>query len=164
MELVNLHNITSEQLESFLVQPEGAKSIFSRLASSQTGNDRTVTRERIEYILHSSDHLMFLAMDNEQLIGMAIGQRVTGINNSYMYIHDVVVDPNTRGGGVGSQLMEKLMEAGKQQWPEIVRIQLTSRPSRGTSTFFEKLGFRARTKESGDETIVYVMDLGNYNS
>jgi ribosomal protein S18 acetylase RimI-like enzyme len=164
MQIVTLRSVPTEQLEAFLRVSDNGKSIMSQLASSQTGNDRTVTPERINYIKHSADHLMFLCLDDDQLLGMIVGQRVTGINTSYFYIHDVVVSPEARGGGIGSKLMQTLMDAAGQEWPEIVRMQLTSRPSRGTGPFFQKFGFRARTKENDDETIVYVKDLGNYHS
>jgi len=164
MEIIALQELSKELLASFLLEEDGQKSIFSQLASSQTKNDRTVTPERVAYILQSEDHIMFLAVEDDTLLGMTLGQRVTGINNSYMYIHDVVVGAGVRGGGVGSKLVTLLLEAGKQKWPEIVRFQLTSRPSRGTGPFFAKFGFRARTKESGDETIVYVRDIGEYTS
>lgn len=164
MEIIELHELPKDSLEFFLNELDGEKSIFSKLASSQTGNDRTVTRERIEYVLGSHDHIMLVCIEEAKLIGMTLGQRVTGINNSYMYIHDVVVNPDIRGGGVGSKLVTALMNAGKEKWPEIVRIQLTSRPSRGAAGFFQKLGFRPRTKESEDETVVYVIDLDEYSS
>lgn len=164
MEIIALHELSEELLKKFLLAEKGEKSIFSQLASSQTGNDRTVPAKRIEFILQSIDHLMFLAVKDGALVGMTVGQRVTGINNEYMYIHDVVVDTTIRGAGIGSGLVTALLEAGQKKWPEIVRFQLTSRPSRGTAPFFMKFGFRARTKESGDETIVYVKDVGDYAS
>lgn len=163
--LTTLNELSTDLFDTFLAEAEGEKNIFSRLASTQTGNDRTVSRERMEYVLGSHDHHMVLCLrDDIELVGMVLAQRVTGINNSYMYIHDIVVDPEARGGGIGGKLMEAVMDGGAKKWPEVVRIQLTSRPSRGTGPFFQTHGFRARTKETGDETVVYVKDIGDYKS
>ena len=165
LSITTLNDLPEDLFETFISETDEGKSVFSRLASTQTGNDRTVTRERMEYVKNSPDHLMMICLKDEQeLAGMVLAQKVTGINNSYMYIHDIVVDPEIRGGGIGGRLMEAVMEGGGQKWSEIVRIQLTSRPSRGTGPFFQKHGFRPRTKESGDETIVYVRDIGDYKS
>ncbi|MFT5036541.1 MAG: ribosomal protein S18 acetylase RimI-like enzyme [Candidatus Azotimanducaceae bacterium] len=164
MDILNINDLKHELLEMFLQEQEGEKNIFSKLASSQTGNDRTVPKERIEYIMASSDHVMSVAVEGEKLVGMTVGQRVTGIANAYMYVQDLVVDPGARGGGVGTQLVEKILSESKEKWPEVVRVQLTSRPSRGAGPFFQKLGFRPRTKEADDETIVYVKDLDGYTS
>jgi ribosomal protein S18 acetylase RimI-like enzyme len=164
MEIINIQNISTDLLEKFLAEEAGEKNLFSKLASSQTGNDRTVTRERIEYIRNSDEHIMLLCIEEDALLGMAVCQKVTGINNAYVYFHDLVVDTSYRGKGTGSKLIEELMRLSAEKYPEAVRFQLTSRPSRGTGPFFEKHGFKPRTKESGDETIVYVKNIGDYTS
>ena len=163
MEILDINKLDEKLFEHLMDDSQG-KSIISTLASSQTGNDRTITRERMNYVKKSLDHLMLLAVQDDDLKGMTIAQKITGISNSYIYIHDIVVAEDQRGKGVGSNIIIKLMAESQKKWPEAVKFQLTSRPSRGTGPFFQKLGFRPRTKEAGDETIVYVKDLGDYKS
>lgn len=164
MEIFNINDAPTDLMEALLSSKDGQKNEFSILASKQTGNDRTVPQKRIDYIMDSADHIMLICVEDGKLLGMTLGQRVTGIANTYMYIHDVVVDEEIRGRGIGSKLVSKLLKDGEEKWPDVVRFQLTSRPSRGAGPFFQKFGFRPRTKEAGDETIVYVKDLGDYRS
>lgn len=164
MEIIELTDVPEYLFETFTTTPVGGKSLFSQLATSQTGNDRIVTRARLDYIKQSPDHIMLVCVEGEGLLGMTLAQRVTGINNSYIYIHDVVIDAHARGCGIGTKLITTLIDSAQKRWPEAVRVQLTSRPSRGTGPFFDKLGFRPRTEESGDPTVVYVKDVGDYVS
>lgn len=107
---------------------------------------------------------MLVAVEDETLMGMVVGQRITGIGNEYFYVHDIVIHENARGRGLGTTLMQEIIGRAQAKWPEIVRIQLTSRPQRGTGPFFEKCGFRPRTEEAGDPTVVYVKDRKDYTS
>lgn len=163
MEITTLQNLSPELFEKYTDESSGPNT-FSVLRTSQTGNDRVVSAERLNYLKNSDEHIMFVAVKDNVLMGMVIGQRVLGIGNDYFYIHDIVVSPDARGEGLGTKLMEAIVEGAENKWTDVVRIQLTSRPSRGTSSFFQKCGFRPRTKETGDETVVYVKDLGDYTS
>ncbi len=163
MHIYELSELAPELLASFQDESVG-DNVFTKLRSSQTGNHRHVDQSRIAYLLDSPEHIMLLAVEDDQLLGMVVGQRVVGIGNEYFYINDIVVDPNSQGKGIGSLLMESLQEKALLRFPNVVRFQLTSRPSRGTASFFMKFGYRARTAESGDETTVYVKDLGSYHS
>ncbi len=163
MEIYTLQTLPTELFQKFSDASNG-QSAFSVLQSSQTGNKREVTTARLELIKKSPDHIMLIAVSEGELVGEVLGQRVIGIANMYFYIHDLVVSETVRGQGLGKQLLTELLERCKTTWPEIVRVQCTSRPSRGTGPFFEKNGFRARTKENDDETIVYVKDFDGYIS
>lgn len=163
MDIYTLQELPADLYLKFTDISSG-ESAFSVLQSSQTGNKRIVTEERLDLIRNSQDHIMLIAVENNELIGEVLGQRVVGISNSYFYLHDLVVGESARGKGVGSQLLSLLLTQAKETWPGIVRAQCTSRPSRGTGPFFEKMGFRPRTKEGGDETIVYVKDFDGYTS
>ena len=55
-------------------------------------------------------------------------------------IEDVVVDENYRRMGLGTKLMEKLLEKGKEL--KVFAIELTSNPQReGARRLYQKLGF-----------------------
>jgi GNAT superfamily N-acetyltransferase len=163
MEIYTLQTLPQRLLELFTDESSGA-SIFSELRTSQTGNERRVDPLRIKWLTESPEHIMLVACESDTLMGMIVGQRVVGIGNEYFYVHDIVVSEASRGTGIGSRLMDTLITQAKTMWPEIVRVQCTSRTSRGTRPFFEKNGFKARTKENDDETIVYVKDFAGYIS
>jgi GNAT superfamily N-acetyltransferase len=74
------------------------------------------------------------------------------------YINNVVVDAKYRGQGLGATLMEELEKRSRERWSKLRKFMLTSSPKKGTQGFYLKLGYRMRTKEAGDETIVYVKE------
>jgi ribosomal protein S18 acetylase RimI-like enzyme len=163
MDIYTLQNLPINLYLKYADETDG-QSAFSVLQSSQTGNTRVVTKERLQLIKESREHIMLIAVAEGELMGEILGQRVIGISNMYFYIHDLVVSEAARGQGLGTQLLSELLTRAKDTWPEIVRVQCTSRPSRNTGPFFIKNGFRPRTKEAGDETIVYVKDFEGYTS
>jgi hypothetical protein len=52
--------------------------------------------------------------------------------------------------------MEALEREGKKRWSNLEKFSLSSSPQRGTQGFYVRLGYKMRTKENGDETILYV--------
>jgi len=55
-------------------------------------------------------------------------------------VEDVVVDKNYRRMGLGTKLMEKLLEKGKEL--KVFAVELTSNPQReGARRLYQKLGF-----------------------
>jgi hypothetical protein len=40
-----------------------------------------------------------------------------------------------------------------------LKLELTNSPSKNNAGFYESLGYTSRTKESGDETVVWVKDV-----
>lgn len=73
----------------------------------------------------------------EQLVGMG---RLVGDGSMYWYIQDVAVLPECQGKGIGTAIVEKLIEHAQGRlaapWAS---VGLTAR--KGKEPFYEKLGF-----------------------
>jgi len=103
--------------------------------------------------------LLLLCNQSEEIIGTAQVSFICTPSRYTAYINTVVVDEKYRGNGLGKVLMDELERRAAERWPQLEKFTLTSSPQKGTQGFYLRLGYRMRTKEEGDETIVYVKDL-----
>ena len=102
----------------------------------------------IEQIIREDDRAIIVAENEDTIVGMIVLNVIVKINRREVKLDEFVVDPNARGEGVGSKLINASIEWTWEQNCEL--IELTSRPSREASNhLFQKAGFKLR------ETNVY---------
>lgn len=77
--------------------------------------------------------------DGDQIVGCG---RVIGDGAMYVYIQDVIVLPEYQGLGIGSRIMQHLMDYITTQLPESVFTGLMA--ARDVAGFYEKFGFLRR--------------------
>lgn len=106
------------------------------------------TKKGLEVIVNSDASLIFMAEENNEILGtvtLVFNKIPTG---DKVWIEDVVVDKSARGKGVGIKLLE--FAIGYVQSQGIKNINLTSSPDRvAANKLYQKLGFIQR------ETNVY---------
>ena len=85
----------------------------------------------------SSSWYVLSAYDKDHLVGFG---RIVSDGVLYALICDLIVKPSYQRQGIGSRLLEKLIE--KCHLEKIRVLWLFS--ARGTSSFYEKYGFRER--------------------
>lgn len=78
------------------------------------------------------------AVDDGKVIGMA---RMIG-DGMYFLIADVVVRPEYQGKGIGSQIMDKMIEHVEKLTPEGGRSSVTLLSVSGKEEFYMKKGFK----------------------
>ena len=122
---------------------------FQKLIPQLTGDsERYPSREELERVLKSEDTLVFVAEENDEILGtvtLAIYRIPSGIK---AWIEDVVVDESARGIGVSVALMKHALDAARNIGVE--KVDLTSQPFRvAANNLYVKLGFELR------ETNVY---------
>ncbi len=76
-----------------------------------------------------------------ETVGMA---RVVGDRGCYFQICDVVVDPAHQGGGLGSWMMDAVMEFLTENAPETAYVNLIA----DVDGFYEQWGFKPTAPES----------------
>ncbi len=102
----------------------------------------------IEQMIREDDRAIIVAENEDTIVGMIVLNVIVKINRREVKLDEFVVDPNARGEGVGSKLINASIEWTWEQNCEL--IELTSRPSREASNhLFQKAGFKLR------ETNVY---------
>lgn len=134
---------------------------YNRLLSELKGRECAVSKEELIEVQDRKASELLLCMQSEkgELAGTAQASFICTPTSYKAYINSVVVDEKFRGQGLGKLLIEELHARVKNRWPAVLKFTLTSSPQKGTQGFYLKLGYHMRTKEEGDETIVYVKDV-----
>lgn len=99
--------------------------------------------EQIERGLSNSLYSITV-FDMDRPIGMG---RIVG-DGIYHIICDVVVDPDHQGKGIGTKIMNRLLQYLEEQTPENGRTSVQLIAERGKESFYEKFGFEAVPNES----------------
>ncbi|MEK7649522.1 MAG: GNAT family N-acetyltransferase [Patescibacteria group bacterium] len=81
------------------------------------------------------------AYDGEVLIGMATLSFYTKLLGRVFVIEDVVVDPEYRGQGIGTRLVEALIREARECGADFIDVS-TRHPE--AITLYEKLGFKKK--------------------
>ena len=80
-----------------------------------------IDRELIEEIIESPYHDILLAVDGDEVIGMVVVSVVMMTTRRNVYMEDLVVDENRRGGGVGGKILDAVKEWGRAKGCEKYR-------------------------------------------
>jgi len=121
---------------------------FKKLIPQLTGDQTFPKKEYLEAVINSGNTLIFLAEEDDIILGaltLIFNKIPTGTK---AWIEDVVVDEAARGKGVGKKLTQFAIEYALAKG--IIKIDLTSSPERiAANKLYQKLGFIKR------ETNVY---------
>ena len=105
---------------------------------------RTINDEHLHKVAENS-HLV-LAVDNNpetadwKIIGMGCLVPIWAPSGFFGRIEDVVVASEYRGQGIGQKIVEKLIEAARQ---DMIHVDLTSNPKReAANDLYDKLNFK----------------------
>lgn len=125
---------------------------FGRLIPQLAPDCALPTKKDLETIVNSDAGVIFMAEENNEILGtltLVFNKIPTG---DKIWIEDVVVDNAARGKGVGIKLLEFSIAYAKSQG--IKSINLTSSPDRvAANNLYQKLGFLKR------ETNVYRLTM-----
>lgn len=104
-----------------------------------------------------NSELLLICTHPDAAAVLAIAQATYSFRPPYpkVYVNSVVVNKSIRGQSTGSHLMLELHTQCLQRWPRTQIFQLTSSPTRGTRSFYEKLGYVARATNEPGGTIAY---------
>lgn len=128
------------------VQPEEILSLLRQL----TETPLSFTKKELEEIISNNSSHLFIAKENEKLVGMLTVGCYVSPTGGKAWIEDVVVDANHRGKGCAKNLVEHAINFIKQK--QIPLLQLTSNPKRiEANHLYPQIGFEKK------ETNVYKM-------
>lgn len=152
---------TFKTLDEIDVIDDSLVQAYNTLSQQLSSTSKDVSKAQLQEVKNCSEsELLLLAYDDTGvLVGTVQGSFLCIPSKQQLYINSLVVDQSQRGQGLGSMLMEEVEARAKKRWSSIARVLLTSSPSRGTRSFFEKLGFIARVPENENETIAYQKEI-----
>ncbi|MFX1281463.1 MAG: GNAT family N-acetyltransferase [Promethearchaeota archaeon] len=120
---------------------ERTPSVQEYLTLRKAVNWKLVDEKACKIGLQGSLYCICAEIDDE-IIGMA---RVIGDSGLYFYIQDVIVLPKFQKMGIGTLLMEKIIDfLDKNIYP---RTTVGLMSTKGNEVFYEKFGFTKRPSE-----------------
>lgn len=125
---------------------------INRLIAQLSLTAEPMTMERLEQIIASNMSHLYVAINDEDIIGMCTLALYDAPTGRKAWIEDVVVDDGARGMGIGRKLVATAIEEAKRHTP--VTLMLTSRPARkAANRLYKAIGFERK------ETNVYKMKM-----
>jgi len=116
---------------------------FQKLIPQLAPNCGLLTKKSIEDVICTKNTHLFIAEDNNDIVGtltLIFNKIPTG---DKVWIEDVVVDKSARGKGVGNDLTQFAIQYVKDK--NIKSINLTSSPERiAANKLYQRLGFEKR--------------------
>lgn len=104
--------------------------------------DQHASFEELKSITDDQNAMMFVARDDDRIVGMATLYAVTRIGR-HGYVEDVVVDNAYRGQGLGKKLMHALIDYAREHG--FKQVYLTTNPSRvAAHGLYQSLGFKIK--------------------
>lgn len=127
-------------------------SAINVLLPQLSSSARLLSLDDVWAILDSDWRLLYVAREENDVVGMLTLVVFTIPTGTRAWIEDVVVDQRFRGSGAATQLLTSAISEARERGARTV--DLTSRPEReGAHALYEKVGFVRR------ETNVFRMDL-----
>ena len=112
--------------------------------------ENAIVEEALRYTLYS-----VCAYDEDKLIGYG---RIIGDKTIFLHIHDVMVRPEYQGIGIGTGIMNKILDKVNEYRSVNPAIRVCLGASKGKEGFYEKFGFVGRPNESLDAGMAWNSD------
>ncbi|MBI5044702.1 MAG: GNAT family N-acetyltransferase [Candidatus Levybacteria bacterium] len=146
-------NIVIQELKTFT--KEEADSI-RKLAKMIGHNYKELTDADLWEIVDSQNTYLFIAreIESNSIVGMALllVYRIPYVRKAYL--DDLVVDEEHRGRGIGSQLLQKVVDTAREK--KAAYLDFSSRPRREEgNNLYEKFGFVKRDANVYRQVIDY---------
>lgn len=125
---------------------------FNQLTEAVGWGERenVIVEEALRYTLYS-----VCAYDEDKLIGYG---RIIGDKTIFLHIHDVMVRPEYQGVGIGTGIMNKILDKVNEYRSVNPAIRVYLGASKGKEGFYEKFGFVGRPNEKLGAGMVWNSD------
>ncbi len=115
--------------------------------------ENAIVEEALKHTLYS-----VCVYDEDKLIGYG---RIIGDKTIFLHIHDVMIRPEYQGMGIGTGIMNKILDKVNVYRGVNPGIRVCLGASKGKEGFYEKFGFVGRPNESLGAGMVF--DANNIN-
>ena len=118
-------------------------SAVNRLLPQLSKSAQPISILTLEKLISSESIRLFLAKEDESILGMLSLVLFSIPTGSKAWIEDVVVEEKARGKGVGKKLMNHALEEAAEFGAK--SVDLTSRPTReAANQLYQSIGFKIR--------------------
>ena len=112
--------------------------------------ENVIVEEALKHTLYS-----VCAYDEDKLIDYG---RIIGDKTIFLHIHDVMVRPEYQGVGIGTGIMNKILDKVNEYRSVNPAIRVYLGASKGKEGFYEKFGFVGRPNENLGAGMVWDSD------
>lgn len=112
--------------------------------------ENVIVEEALKHTLYS-----VCAYDEDKLIDYG---RIIGDKTIFLHIHDVMVRPEYQGVGIGTGIMNKILDKVNEYRSVNPAIRVYLGASKGKEGFYEKFGFVGRPNENLGAGMVWNSD------
>ncbi len=127
---------------------------YNRLFETTGWNNAYQAKPQELYQAISNSWYMLSAYENGRLVGFG---RIISDGVLYALICDLIVNPDCQGKGIGSTLLNKLIERCRLQNIRVIWLFA----ARGRSAFYKKFGFLERPTDAPGMQITTTADVSN---
>lgn len=118
-------------------------AVFNHAPWNETWEIAAVV-QRLEDCFNTPQFYGLVAIENDQLVGFALGHTESWDNSRYFNLREICVACSRQRQGVGTELMKALSENLKKQ--SVDKIYLHTTRDTDAQAFYEKHGFRVSEK------------------
>lgn len=136
------------QIKYIEKRPTGAEINMLQEAVGWEKKDEKIIEEALDNTLYS-----LCVYDEDKLIGYG---RIIGDKTIFLYIHDVKVNPEYQGHGIGKGIMEALLKQVDEYKKVNPHIRTYVCSAKDKESFYERFGFQRRPNDKlGAGMILY---------
>lgn len=119
---------------------ENSLSIETYNTLRKTVGWSTFSDAQVEKALHNSLYTIVIKENNQPI---AMG-RIIGDNALYYYIQDIVVNPNYQGQGIGTKIIQQLLQYVEKNILPDTTVTVGLFAAKGKEEFYQKFNFIIR--------------------
>ncbi|BBN98069.1 GNAT family N-acetyltransferase [Sporolactobacillus terrae] len=127
-------------MKKFSTERPSSSDFYHLYQTTGWNADLTYGKEQLNQAIRNSWYTLSVYED-EQLIGFG---RIISDGVCQAFLCDLIVLPEQRNNGIGSELVERLLAHCKAQGMRWVQLSC----AKGKQTFYERFGFRARPHDA----------------
>lgn len=119
---------------------EQAAQDLSSLASVLHSDRREMTVKSLQEVVADKNIQLMVAVEEDRIIGMGANYIIHKIASKKCYLEDLIVDESYRGKGVGSKLLQALIDSARAEGVRTLEF-MTATHRTDAHRFYEKIGF-----------------------
>lgn len=121
--------------------PETLKDLNALLFELRGESNSAAEIGNLEEVINNPESAIIVARDGGRIVGVSFLFMYQKLGKKKGWVEDVVVSGAYRGRGLGTKLMEKIIEIARSR--KLTSLQLTSRLHRAAAhALYQKLGFK----------------------
>lgn len=135
---------------------ENTLTVEEYLKLRQAVKWRKLTKEQAQKALNNSLYILSAYDEEHKLVGMG---RIVGDGAVICYVQDLVIHPFEQSSGLGSAILQRLIEFVKSVGFRDTSMMLDLMCAKGREEFYIKNGFMARPTNSLGPGMILYLDL-----